>query len=333
MSILVTHKDCVNQSNTVFGQFGYDKWIPTTKKNAELKYHDTEELRNVGVGKTLVSCAMGASLEKHVDTLKKYRDRFDIITCDKGFKVLVDKGITPDYVQLADTNVETKWMGGDDSPLWEKTQGVALLSTPYGNHEWTKRWKGPIYFYVNKDAIRSEKRFGQLMPNMRVIPASTNVSNAMIVFATGSDEAKHENFMGYDRILLTGYDYSWKIGQNYYAFNDPKPKRFYMSHRVLMGIDNEAVNTSQNLFFSMKWMYSYLSQHPYLAVTNCSGEGILNISHRGVLEDEIKKISTDPDKLKSVRDSFDKFKAAQKGYEAAKREFEKAREAIYGSRR
>lgn len=327
---MVTLNDCIKQSKQVWGQFGYSKWVPTAKKNAALDRRDVEELRHVGIGRTLVCVAMGASLEGQIETLKAHRSRFDLLTCDKGFKTLLDRGIKADFVHLADTNIETRWMGGDDSPTWEETAGVGLISTPYANHEWTKRWKGQRYFYVNKDAIRTEKHFEAILPGLRVIPASTNVSNAMVVFMTGSDEIKRENFGGYDRILLVGYDYSWEVGGSYYAFADPRPKRFYMAHRSLMDIADLPCRTSENLFFSARWMFTYLTQHSYLPVVNCSGRGILDIPSRGDLGKILSKISDDPEKTAAARSAFNQVKQAQEALDAAKRNFQEAKEAIYG---
>ena len=98
----VSLKDCREQSRTVWNQFGKSKWIPTAKKNAKLDRRSVEELRYVGIGRTLVSVAMGASLEDRIPVLKENREKVHIITCDKGFKILHDRGIKADYVHLAD---------------------------------------------------------------------------------------------------------------------------------------------------------------------------------------------------------------------------------------
>lgn len=327
----VTWKDCNRQSQTVWDQFG-KKWVSTAKKNAELDRKDVEELRHVGIGRTLVSVAMGASVESQIETLKEYRGKCDIITCDKGFKMLHDKGIKVDYVHLADTNIETRWMGGDDSPLWKETKGVKLICTPYANYEWTKRWKGPRYFYVNKDAIRSEKTFLKIIPGARIVPASTNVSNAMVVFMTGSDELIELNYAGYDRILLIGYDYSWEVGSNYYAFNNPKPKRFYMAHRSLLDVNAKVCRSSENLIFSAKWLSSYLTQSKSLNVVNCSDRGILQIPLNGKLKEILSKIKNDPEKVAKVNKAFQDVMLHADNVKKAKVTFKEAKEAIYGCR-
>ena len=322
----VTFLECERQSKAVWSQFGESKWMPAARFNAGLERRDVGVLRNVGIGKTLVAVALGASLEGHIDALRELRPCFDLMVCDKGFKVLLDRGIKADFVHLADTNIETRWMGGDDSEAWKATEGVNLVATPYANPEWTKRWKGQRHFYVNKDAIQSERIFAPMFGAPRIIPASTNVSNAMVVFATGSDEHGPQNFLGYDRVILIGYDYSWRVGENYYAFNNPEPKRYYMAHRNLLDIEGMPTRTSENLFFSAKWLFTYLTQHK-LEVINCSGRGILDVPRRGDFRTLAKAGVRTEDQLRDLRESFEKAQKAHDAYEAAKREFTQKREA------
>src|SRR3990167_7123206 len=107
----LTYQDVKKQSTAVFKQFGESKWKPFAYDNVNcINQRSCDELKNIGVGKVLVSVAMGASLEDHIETLKSYRDRFDIIACDKAFGVLLDHGITPDFVMLCDCNIPYKWM-------------------------------------------------------------------------------------------------------------------------------------------------------------------------------------------------------------------------------
>lgn len=316
MGSLLNYDDVKRQSEAVWGQFGESKWLPYSHVNVGLpNRRDPEELRGRGIGKFAVLAAMGASLEGHIDTIKKYRDRFDLVTCDKGFGALIERGVTPDYVQLCDCNIPVKWL----EPYIEQTKGVKLLATTYANIEWTTRWKGPIYLYANKDALHSEEKFKPVLgrPDIRklgftpsnlkvnttdprVIPAGSNVSNAMLIFLTGADEESKASFSGYERIFLTGYDYSWRPGKesvaakpgNYYAFADPKPKRYYMSHRTMLDYRGDVCHTSENLLFSAKWLYSYVTAFQ-LPVTNCTGRGLLELPSMGDLEECLKRINPD----------------------------------------
>ena len=331
MAILLKYKQVKQQSNAVFGQFG-PKWKESCAFNAKLERLSAKDLHTVGVGRYLVLAALGESLEDSLPILRKYRDRFDLVTCDKAFGILLENGIKADYVQICDTNIPTRWIENhvDD------TKGVKLLATCYANTEWTRRWKGPRYFYINKDSIGTEKVFLDIMgKETRVIPAGSNVSNAMLIFMVGTDEFYSANWSGYEGYFLVGYDYSWrphqttgvnsKVGK-YYAFNDPIPKRFYMNHRTSLDYNGDIVHTSENLLFSAKWMYSYVTAFN-LPVVNCSGRGILDIPRRLSIEHCLSKISTESGLTNRVRTAFNntvdahtKSKKAQDGFETLRRQ-------------
>ena len=294
MAAIVSHKEVLKQSEQVFGQFG-EKWKSHCAINRELPHRDIKELKGIGVGKYLLLIAMGASIEGQIETIKKYRDRFDIVTNDKNFGNLLDKGIKADYVMLCDANIPVSHL----EPYIEQTKGVKLISTVYGNVEWTKAWKGDRYFYINRDSIFSERIFTKIFGETRLIPAGSNVSNAMVVFFIGADNSKNINWSGYEEYYLVGYDYSWQKDKNYYAFKNPKPKRFYMNHRTMLDYKGNIVFTSENLLFSAKWLYSYVTTFN-LPITNCSGRGLLDI-RKGDLEMTLKKINPDKGRVEWLR--------------------------------
>lgn len=309
MAILLNWKEIQKQSEGVFNQFGESKWKPYAKVNAKLERRDCKELHNIGIGKHLLCLAMGESLSYNIEAIKKYRDKVDILTCDKGFELLLKQGIKADYVMLCDCNIPFRWI--KDSI--KETKGVKLLSTPYANTEWTTQWKGERYFYINKDALETEKIFLEIMgQGTRVIPAGSNVSNAMLIFFTGSDETNNINFGGYEKYLLAGYDYSWRPEGSYYAWADPKPKRFYMAHRTMLDFNNDVVYSSENLLFSAKWLYSYITSFS-LPVVNCSGRGLLDLPLMGNLEKELKRLRTD--KIRNCKEHFNLLKRCYYAYQ------------------
>ena len=336
MGVLLGYNDVKKQSQAVWGQFGESKWLPFSKENAKLEQRPAHELRLNGMGKFCVLAAMGESLQDAIPTLKKYRDRFDLVTCDKGFGVLLEQGIKADFVQLADCNIPfDKWL----KPYVKETEGVKLLATCYANTEWTTAWKGPRYFYVNRDAIDSQNKFIPIMPKgLRTIPAGSNVSNAMVIFQLGIDEFSQANWAGYEEYLLVGYDYSWRTRSpetsqdvkqgNYYAFNDTYPKRAYMQHRTLLDINGEIAHTSENLMFSAKWLYSYVTAYN-LPVTNCSGRGILDIPNRGKLDLAVSRISSNKERIARVRDNFAMMTKAQELVEMNRVSFDNSRRMLW----
>jgi len=325
MAILVSHNDVLKQSQQVWKQFGESRWIPFAKENAKLQRRNANELKGCGIGKVLVLAAMGESLEKNISILKKFQDRVDIITCDKGFVPLIKAGIRPKYVMICDTNVRFSHM----EDYIHETKDIILIATPYAHTAWTTMWKGPRYFYVNKDAIQSEKIFLEILgSDSRVIPASSNVSNAMFVFMTGCDEKSKENFSGYEKFILLGYDYSWRSDGNYYSFSNPYPKNAYMTHHFPLDLKGNICRTSENLMFSMKWLYSYITTFNIPAV-NCSGCGILGIPLQNDLENELNKINPSKKVSDRIKEQFNTAELASKLFESAKKLFFKTREDLW----
>jgi hypothetical protein len=324
MGVIVSHNEVINQSKQVWKQFGESKWIPFAKENAKLERRNANELKGCGVGKFLVLAAMGESLEEQIPVLKKYQDRVDIITCDKGFVPLLKAGIRPKYVMVCDANV--RYAHVED--YVQETKDIILLATPYAHTVWTTMWKGPRYFYVNKDSIKSEEVFLPIMgQDSRVIPASSNVSNAMFVFMTGCDERNQNNWAGYEKYFLIGYDYCWRPNGNYYAYGNPYPKNAYMTHRFMLDTKGTPVRTSENLFFSMKWLYSYITTYNIPAV-NCSNRGILGIPMQSTLEQELGRINPSARAREAVRRSYDVAQLSSRNFEAAKEMFMRSREEL-----
>lgn len=324
MSAFLNQKEILDQSKQVFAQFG-EKWKQNCLFNSKLPQRPAAALQNAGIAKTLVMCAMGESLEQQVEVIKKYRDRFDVITNDKCFGLLLEHGVKADFVMLCDASIPFRHIGA----YIHDTKGVGLISTVYGNIEWTELWRGERFFYVNRDSIYSERIFRQMWADaghgsdIRTIPAGSNVSNAMLAFMLGCDNGASINWGGYDRYLLVGYDFSWRPDGHYYAWSDPRPKRFYMNHRTLIDAFGNIVFTSENLLFSAKWLQSYLEffQAP---VFNCSGRGLLTFKNQP-LEKMLERINPDAKKREHVRELFVAAQAAYQSFVGAQQLFEKER--------
>lgn len=335
----VTYSDVMRQSEQVFGQFGDSKWIPQARENARLDRRSPEELEGVGTGRTLLFAAMGESTEENIEAIKANRDKFHLAVNDKAFGYMVDRGIVPDFVFLADANIPFKWL----EKYVDKTEGVRLIASPYANPEWTKVWKGPRFFYVNADVIKSEEYFKKEFPGVRVIPASSNVSNAMVCFFIGAIDGPPLNWGGYDRYLLVGYDYSWRPWNGsdaepgvkrgkYYAFEDPVPKRFYMNHRTMFDVNGDYVHTSENLYFSARWLWTMVTGFG-VPLVNCSGRGLLQIPLTSTIEVEAKSINVDPAAIDGLKTALKGVKEAHQALAAAKVEYDKKREVLtYGRR-
>lgn len=266
----MTPDDVKRQSENAYAQWCV-QWREHCKIHSAYPQKPLADFLGVGIGKAILCVANGYSFEENIETIKENKDKCDIICCDKTLGHLIDNGIDPTYCVVCDANVNyEKYL----KPYQDKLQNTFLFINACANPEWTKHgnWKDK-YFFVNKDVIQSEIEFSNLSGCSNFIPAGTNVSNAIVVFLTQSDENGAKNYFGYDKILLIGFDYCW--GDNkYYAFdNNGGGKDNYMRHMYVVNGANEFCYTSGNLFFSHQWIHRYVQAYR-LPVVQCSKKSL-----------------------------------------------------------
>lgn len=279
-------QDVINQSKGAYNQW-CKQWRDHAKQHAQFAPHKSlKDFSNIGVGKACLAVANGYTFEENIDTIKKYKDNVDILCCDKTLGHLLDNGITPAYCIVCDANVNyEKYM----EPWKDKLQDTILFINVCGNPKWSLNgnWKDK-YFFVCVDAIKSEVEFSGLSNCQNMIPAATNVSNAMIVLLTQSDNRGRRNFFGYDKILLIGFDYCWRHDKKYYAFDDTaNGKNHYMRHIYNKTMAGTLAYTSTNLAFSARWLEQYISNFR-LPVVQCSRETMLRTQYTGELEKQMQ---------------------------------------------
>lgn len=273
------------QSNAAYNQW-CKQWREHAKIHAAIPKISFDEFEVSGVGKAILCVANGYSFEEEIETIKLYQRNVDILCCDKTLGHLLDSGIVPTYCMVCDANVNyelylKKWEG--------QLSQTTLFINACGNPEWTKNgnWK-QIVFFVNKDIIKSELEFSRLSGTNNMIPAGTNVSNAMIILLTQSDNEGRKNFFGYDKIILIGFDYSWKAGGKYYAFDEfGNGKSNYMKHSYAISPSGEFLYTSGNLAFSRDWLAKYVTTFN-LPVVQCGKDSILSFGKTHNLAEQMQ---------------------------------------------
>lgn len=269
----------------------YNQWKEKWRAHAKLSrrwapFKSFRDFMNIGVGRAVVCVANGYSFEEHIETLIAHAGNVDIMCCDKTLGHLLDNGIKPTYCLVADAVVDyEKYM----KPWEQQLQDTYLFSAITANPKWSLQgnWKDR-YFYANLDCLGSEKEFMELSGCSNLIPAATNVSNAMVVALTQSDNNQRMNYFGYDKILLVGYDYSWRHNGGYYAFDhEAGGKRYYMKHVYICTKSGNHGYTSTNLMFSARWLDRYIQQFN-LPVVNCSQETLLSSRYSGNLAEQMQ---------------------------------------------
>lgn len=262
------------QSEAAIKQWG-PQWSEHCVKHFSFKKKPMADFENIGIGRAVLCVANGYSFEENIETIKKYKDNVDILACDKTMGHLLEHGIVPTYVIVCDANVDyKKYM-----EKWkDKLSNTTLFINACANPEWSHNgnWKD-IVFFLNIDVLNSQDKFSKLSGVTNFIAAGTNVSNAMVILLTQCDNTLRKNFFGYDKILLIGYDYSWKAGGKYYAFDeDGGGKVHYMQHSYVVTPSGEFAYSSGNLAFSLEWLLDYVTAFK-LPVVQCGKDAILQI--------------------------------------------------------
>ena len=268
----------------------YKQWAELWRKNAEAhskrEMRDMSDFENVGIGRACVAVGNCYSLELEIETLKKHASNVDIICCDKTLGHLLDNGIKPTYCLVADAvvNADTYL-----KPWKDKLQDTIFFGNVCCNPVWAEigNWK-ERYFFAVEDILGSEKEFMGISKCPNKIPAGTNVGNSLVVLLTRSDNGQRRNFFGYDKILLVGFDFSWRSDGKYYAFDDDaKGKGNYMRHIYARQINGQLCYTSNNLAFSAAWLQQYISAFR-LPVILCSKDSVLAIKNVAALDEQMR---------------------------------------------
>jgi len=279
---MLSRAQIVAQSKNAIEQW-HEQWRKHAQIHAKFPQKSWEPFRHYGFGKAIVCVANGASLAHDIETIKAHPET-DVLVCDKTLGHMLDNGIKPTFCLLADANVSYEKYC---EPYKDQLGETVLFANICGNPKWThEKWKD-IYFFANKDVLGSEKEFIEISGCPNSVPAGSNVSNAMVILLTQCIDRDRQNFFGYEKILLTGFDYSWEpFGDYYYKDHTGNGKHHYMRHQYCQDYKGEMVYTSHNLAFSGQWLDGYVKSYG-LPVFQCSQSTILPLGKVQRLEDHI----------------------------------------------
>lgn len=113
-------------------KFTQQKFYPSVKmliKNIPnlLKETPLAQFKDVYKGKTAVVVSAGPTLDKNIETLKKYRNNFILFTVGTAVKTLYANGIKPDFLCIIETYNSSKQVEGLD------LSDVNFITEPYAN--------------------------------------------------------------------------------------------------------------------------------------------------------------------------------------------------------
>lgn len=158
------------------------------------------EFKDFYKGKTAVVVSAGPTLDRNIETLKKYRENYVLITVGTAMKTLSANGITPDFLCIIEANDCSKQIAGLD------LKDVNFITEPYSHPN-----------LRNFEFKRTFSHISQNLPINDIWCDITDVDNSEY-FSKGTVSYTALNvarILGCSKIILVGQDLAYIGGQCY----------------------------------------------------------------------------------------------------------------------
>ena len=183
-----------------------------------------------GGGKPAVCIASGPTSDHHWGWIRKVRDSLDLLACQSALPVMAANDLSPDFVCVLDPSKAAVRSHLDAS----KDPRCALVWAPGVARQNVSSWKGPRYcaFISRHTAVQAD------LP-----PRGDLWAEGTVAHMTADLAVK----MGYDRILLVGYDFAHP-GSVPYAGGRLEAEGRDLIHRV-PNYNGEWIGSTRQLFY------------------------------------------------------------------------------------
>ena len=182
-----------------------EKFYPSLKmllKNVPNLLNETPLIRfkDVYKGKTAVIVSAGPTLDRNIETIKKYRDKFVLFTVGTALKTLTANGINPDFLLVIETFDSSKQLEGVD------LSEVYFITEPYSNP-------------TLRD-FKFKKRLSHIASNVPVNQfwaeiCSENIDEYFSKGTVSYTALNSARILGCSKIILVGQDLAYIGGQCY----------------------------------------------------------------------------------------------------------------------
>ncbi len=182
-----------------------EKFYPSLKmllKNICNLFEETPlaHFKDAYKGKTAVVVSAGPTLDRNIETLKKYRDKYILFAVGTALKTLNANGIKPDFLSIIETFDSSKQLAGVD------LKDVYFITEPYSN--------------PNLRKFEFKRRFSHIASNVPINQFWAEVCGENIdeYFSKGTVSYTVLNsarILGCSKIILVGQDLAYIEGQCY----------------------------------------------------------------------------------------------------------------------
>lgn len=206
-----TFEELVNELQRVVGMFGMDrrytqeKFYPllqTILNNLPSVINEPPltEIRDFYKGKTAVIVSAGPTLDRNIETIKKYRENIVLITVGTAMKAIAHYGLTPDFLCIIEAYDCSKQIAGID------LSNVNFITEPFSNSNLRLQKYRQIFSHIS-DNFPVNRFWCQIAG----ISSSEYLSKGTVSY-TAINTAR---ILGCSKIVLVGQDLAYIEGQCY----------------------------------------------------------------------------------------------------------------------
>lgn len=203
--------DFVKRIKELVGSFALDlkftqqKFYPSFKMLLQNVPYLFKELplarfKDVYKGKTAVIVSAGPTLDKNIEILRKYREKFVLFTVGTAVKTLFANDIKPDFLCIIETYNSSKQVEGLD------LSDVNFITEPYANPALRKFKYKNIYSHISSNNPINQFWGEILEENIEEYLSKGTVSYTALNCA---------RILGCSKIILVGQDLAYVAGQCY----------------------------------------------------------------------------------------------------------------------
>ena len=157
-------------------------------------------LKDIYKGKTAVVVSAGPTLDRNIETIKKYRDRMVVITVGTALRTLVAHGIKPDFLCIIETYNSSRQVEGLD------LSDVNFVTEPYSNFKLRSFNYKNTYLHIS-----SNMPINNFWAEISNENTDEYVSKGTVSY-TALNTAR---ILGCSKIILVGQDLAYIGGQCY----------------------------------------------------------------------------------------------------------------------
>ena len=157
-------------------------------------------LQNIYNGKTAVVVSAGPTLDRNIENLKRYRDKYILFTVGTAAKTLYANGIKPDFLCIIETHNASKQIEGLD------LSSVNFITEPFSNPALRKFKFKNIFLHS-----ASNNPINQFWSEIFSQEINEYLSKGTVSY-TALNSAR---ILGFSKIILVGQDLAYVEGQCY----------------------------------------------------------------------------------------------------------------------